>query len=119
LCSYASTLVNGFGSGCCILGRKGTLEYEKGWRISPDGVERAKEKIEAASTIKPKAGYVGNMDIIHMRNWLECVRRGDRQTHCTAEHGYQHAVACILADRALHSGQRMVFDEKTRTIREG
>ncbi len=119
LCSYSSTLVNGFGSGCSILGRKGTLEYEKAWRISPDGVERAKEKIEAASAIKPKAGYTGNMDIIHMRNWLECVRRGDRQTHCTAEHSYQHAIACILADRALHSGQRMVFDEKTRTIRRG
>ena len=41
-------------------------------------MERAKEKIESASAIKPKAGYVGNMDIIHMRNWLECVRRGDR-----------------------------------------
>ena len=51
-------------------------------------------------------------------NGVECVRRGERQTHCTAEHGYQHAIACILADRALHAGQRMVFDEKTRTIRK-
>jgi hypothetical protein len=24
-----------------------------------------------------------------------------------------------MADRALHTGQRMVFDEKTRTIRKG
>src|SRR5262245_10965560 len=51
LASYSSTLINGFGSGCCVLGRQGTLEYEKVWRLSPDGVERAKEKVAAASEI--------------------------------------------------------------------
>jgi len=69
--------------------------------------------------IKPKAGLVGNMDIIHMRNWLECVRAGRRETNCTAEHGYQHAIACIMADRALHTGRRTTFNESTRTIQEG
>ncbi len=120
LCSYSSTLASAFGSGCTILGRQGTLQYEKGWRISADGLETSKEKkVESASEIKPKAGLAGNMDIIHMRNWLECVRNGEKQTHCTAEHGYQHAIACIMADQALHTGQRVVFDEKARTIRKG
>jgi predicted dehydrogenase len=32
---------------------------------------------------------------------------------------YEHAVACIMADRALHTGRRVLFDEKSRTIREG
>jgi predicted dehydrogenase len=120
LASYSSTLTNGFGSGCSILGRQGTLEYEKNWRVSGDGLEGLKErKVTEASEIKPKPGLTGGMDIIHMRNWLECVRRDDRQTNCTAEHGYQHAVACILADRALQTGQRMVYDETARTIRKG
>src|SRR5205085_12004407 len=120
LCSYSSTLANGFGSGCTILGRQGTLEYEKVWRLSGDGLEGLKgKKVAEPVEIKPKPGVVGNMDINHMRNWLECVRRGERQTNCTPEHGYQHAIACIMADRALHAGQRMVFDEKTRTIRRG
>jgi predicted dehydrogenase len=120
LCNYSSTLANAFGSGCALMGREGTLQYENAWRVSPDGLEKSKDKkVGEATEIKPKPGLVGNMDVIHMRNWLECVRKGERQTHCTAEHGYQHAVACILADRALHSGQRMVFDEKSRTIRKG
>src|SRR5438105_4359264 len=121
LCSYSSTLANGFGSGCQVLGRQGTLEYENAWRLSGAGLERSRDakKVAKPSAIKPKPGQAGNMDVIHMRNWLECVHRGERQTHCTAEHGYQHAVACILADRALHGGTRMVYDERTRTIRKG
>src|SRR5262249_44953535 len=114
--TYASTLANAFGSGCRILGRQGTLEYEKVWRISGEGIPNAKL---AAREIPPRPGLQGNMDQIHMRNWLECVRAGRRDTHCTAEHGYQHAIACIMADRALRSGRRMVYDEGTRTIREG
>src|SRR5262249_2866882 len=39
LCTYSSTLANGFGSRCAILGRQGTLEYEKTWRLSGAGVK--------------------------------------------------------------------------------
>ena len=59
------------------------------------------------------------MDHIHMRDWLECARAGKKETHCTPEHGHQHAVACIMAQRALETGRRQVFDEKSRTIHEG
>jgi predicted dehydrogenase len=116
LCTYSSTLANGFGSGCRVLGRDGTLEYENTWRLSGEGVRGA--RLEARE-IAPAPGMTGGMDRIHMRNWLECVRAGRRQTNGTAEHGYQHAVACILADRALHSGRRVSFDERARAIREG
>ncbi len=73
----------------------------------------------AAQPIPPKAGLKGNMDHIHIENWLDCVHAGRRDTHCTPEHGYQHAVACIMADRALYTGRRMVFDKKRRMTREG
>jgi predicted dehydrogenase len=117
LCTYACTLANGFGSGCRILGRQGTLEYEDNWRLSGEGVKDS--KLAAAKPIAPKEGLQGDMDHIHMRNWLECVRQGKRETNCTPEHGYQHALACIMADRALHTGRRMVFDETSRTIQVG
>lgn len=116
LATYASTLANGFGSGCRLLGRQGTLEYENVWQISGQGVKGSKL---AAKPILPKAGLKADMDHIHMANWLECIHKGRRETNCTPEHGYQHAIACIMADRALHSGRRVVFDEKARTIREG
>lgn len=118
LCTYATSLANGFGSSCRLLGRRGTLEFEKEWRLSGEGID-AKDRITEVKPIAPREGLQGDMDHIHVQNWLECIHAGNRQTHCTAEHGYQHAVACILADRALHSGRRMLFDEKTRTIRAG
>jgi predicted dehydrogenase len=116
LVSYNTNLATAFGSGCQVLGRHATLEYEKVWRLSPEGKE---SKVAEARPIEPKEGLKGDMDHIHVQNWLECVRGGRRETHCTAEHGYQHAVACIMADRALRSGRRVVFDEKSRAIREG
>ena len=76
-------------------------------------------KPAASKPIEAKAEFKGDMDHIHMQNWLECVHKGRRQTHCTPEHGYQHAVACIMADRALHNGRRVFFEEKTRTLRDG
>ena len=116
LASYSSTLTNGFGSGARIQGREGTLEYEKTWRLSGDGIPNSKIQARA---LEPLAGLQGNMDQIHMRNWLEYSRAGRRATNCTAEHGYQHAIACIMATQALRTGRRVVFDEKKRTIQEG
>src|SRR5437016_1046042 len=116
MATYSSTLTNAFGSACRILGRQGTFEYERAWRLSGDGITNSQIK---PRTIEPQAGLQGNMDQIHMRNWLVCARAGRRQTNCTPEHGYQHAIACIMAERALRLGRRMVFDERKRTIQEG
>jgi predicted dehydrogenase len=115
MATYSCTLANGFGSSSRILGRQATLEYEKQWRLSGDGVTGSK-LAEKAITAKPGSA---DMDHTHMRNWLDCVHKGQRQTNCTAEHGYQHAIACIMSDQALRSGKRQLFDEKNRTIREG
>jgi predicted dehydrogenase len=116
LCSYSSTLVNGAGSACRIQGRNGTLEFEDRWEVSGKGIPGSKL---AARPIAAKEGMASNMDHAHVADWLACVRTGQRRTRCTPEHGYQHAIACILAERALRSGRRMVYDEKARTIHEG
>lgn len=116
--TYSSTLANGFGSTCRVMGRQGTLTFEDGWRVVPLAMKKG-EKPGEGKPIEARADLKGNMDQIHMRNWLECAHKGQRQTHCTAEHGYQHAIACIMATQSLRSGKRLTFDEKTRTIREG
>jgi hypothetical protein len=113
---YSSTLTNGFGKAAYVLGEQGTIEVENRWRISSDDVAGSKV---AERPIERKPGFEGTMDQIHMRDWLTCVHANQRETNCTAEHGYQHAVACILADKALHAGRRMQFDASSRTIREG
>ncbi len=121
LCSHTTTLANSFGTGGWIQGRLGTIEFFNKWRISGEGVPNSKVE---ARPIKFKDGFKeGTLSddnaILHIQNWLECIRKGQRQTNCTPEHGYGGAVACIMAAQALHSGRRQVFDEKSRTIKEG
>lgn len=54
----------------------------------------------------------------HMRNWMECVR--DRKTpHADVVAGYRHAVAVIMTTAALHTGQRVTFDETTQEVMAG
>ncbi|MGH9839907.1 MAG: Gfo/Idh/MocA family protein [Blastocatellia bacterium] len=118
LCSHTTTLANSFGTGGWIQGQAGTIEYGgSNWRISGDGVTNSKLE---ARPIKFKEGHRGDGNAsLHIQNWLECVHKGQRQTNCTPEHGYYGAVACIMATQALHTGRRMLFDEKARVIREG
>lgn len=115
--SYAASQITGFGSLGRILGRQATLEFETQWRLTSQPAKGAKPA--DPKPVEPKEGLVGEMAHLHLRDWLECLHQAKRQTHCTPEHGYSQAIACILADRALHSGRRMIFHPPTRSIREG
>jgi predicted dehydrogenase len=116
LFSYSASQISGFGNLGRILGRQGALEFETQWRLTPQGTKGAKPETKP---VEPKEGMQGEMLHLHVRDWLACVHQKNQQTRCTAEHGYAHAVACILADRALRGGRRMVFDPVKRSIREG
>ncbi len=59
-----------------------------------------------------------NMTIAHMRNWLECLR-SRQQPHAPVEAGYQHAIACVMANAAARTGERVTFDEKTQEVIAG
>lgn len=117
MATYSSTLANGSGSGCRVLGRKATLEYENQWQVSD--LAKKGEKSAEPKPIAAKEGLTGNMDLLHIRNWLDGAAKGNKQTNCTPEHGYQHSIACIMAATALRTGHRQTFDPKTRTIKEG
>jgi predicted dehydrogenase len=54
----------------------------------------------------------------HMRNWMECVR-SRKQTNAPVEAGYNHAIACIMANAAYRTGMRSTFDEKTQEVMAG
>ncbi len=59
-----------------------------------------------------------NTTSAHMRNWMECVR--SRQTpHADVTAGYNHAIACVMANAALRTGQKVTFDEKTQEVMAG
>jgi predicted dehydrogenase len=54
----------------------------------------------------------------HMRNWMECVR-SRKLTNAPAEAGFNHAIACIMANAAYRTGMKSTFDEKSREVMAG
>jgi predicted dehydrogenase len=54
----------------------------------------------------------------HMRNWMECVR-SRKQPNAPVEAGYNHSIACIMTNAAVHTGQKATFDEKTQQVMAG
>ncbi len=54
----------------------------------------------------------------HMKNWLQCVR-SRKEPAAPIEAGYQHAVACLMADESWVRGTRMVYDPARRQIHAG
>ena len=51
----------------------------------------------------------------HMRNWMECVR--SRKTPNADVHaGYNHSTAICMTIAALHSGQRVTFDDAKQEV---
>ncbi len=55
----------------------------------------------------------------HMKNWMDCVRAGNPKTNAPIEAGYSHSIATIMVTAALRTGQRAVFDEKTKQVMAG
>ena len=54
----------------------------------------------------------------HMRNFMECVR-SKKQTHAPVEAGFNHAIACVMANAAYRTGTRTTFDEATQQVMAG
>ncbi len=55
----------------------------------------------------------------HMRNWMECVRERNLQTHAPVEAGYNHAIACMMANAAYRTGMRALFDQDAQEVIAG
>ena len=54
----------------------------------------------------------------HVRNWMECIR-GRKQPHAPVEAGYSHSIATIMTNAAVHTGQKVTFDERTQEVMAG
>jgi hypothetical protein len=54
----------------------------------------------------------------HVRNWMECVR-SRKQPNAPVEAGYSHSIATIMTNAAVHTGQKVTFDEKTQEVMAG
>ncbi len=101
-------------------------------KVTPEGGLQARE----ASAMKLKANLLTEFELpkvyvetsantsgdsmtsAHMLNWMECVR-SRQKTNAPVEAGYNHAVACIMANAAFRTGLPVTFDPKSRQVKAG
>ncbi len=59
-----------------------------------------------------------NLTNSHVRNWMECIR-SRKQPNAPVEAGYNHSIATIMTNAAVHTGLKVTFDEKTQEVMAG
>jgi len=109
LFDWAMSLTNSAGNHFRVHGTLGTMDLDA-MTVSPVGARPG----EGAKEMK----IAPERNRSHMGNWLECIRSRARPA-ADIQFGHQHAVATILAAKALESGRRQRYDPKTRSIEEG
>jgi predicted dehydrogenase len=132
LVSYATSFGNDAPSFTRIMGKKGTLFNSGGegsprWQLVEEGgnheedydVDRkrvVKDILLPGDKTLPPMG-MGDEDLSHMTNWLDCVR-SRQQPNATVHHGFSHSVACTMAAKSYWSGKKLYWDSKSEEIVE-
>lgn len=130
LVSYSTSFGNDAIGYSRIMGKKATLYNTGGegsprWQIVEEvGNHEQDEDVDKkrksryiqlpGDTDLPPTG-IGDEDLSHMTNWLECLR-SRKQPNATVQNGFSHSVACIMAARAYWTGKKLYFDSKTEQI---
>jgi hypothetical protein len=75
--------------------------------------------VEKAETVSTEADTGRDPQTsANMRNWMECVR--SRKTpNAPIEAGYHHSIALCMNIAAIHTGQKVTFDDKTQQVMVG
>jgi predicted dehydrogenase len=130
LVSYATSFGNDAPSFTRYMGKKATLfniggegspRYqlveEKGTHEDNPNIDkqRAEKYVLLPGDTKLPPMGIGDDDLHHMTNWLECLR-SRQQPHATVHNGYAHSVACIMAAQAYWAGTKLYYDRASETI---
>jgi predicted dehydrogenase len=113
---YCTLFGTGAGNYAKWFGTRGTLDAKnlspaQKWVVSGQGSGEP-------DRIKGEVAVVPVETVHHMQNFLDCVR-SRQQPIAPIEAGYAHSVAVIMADEALTSGRRMVYEAAKREVRAG
>ena len=101
----------------CLLCPRYKLVEEKGNHEDNPEIDKQraeKDVLLAGDKGLPPAG-MGDLDLHHMENWLECLRSRE-QPHATVTDGYAHSVACTMAAESFWAGKKLYYDAATETI---
>lgn len=93
-----------------------TEQYSKAMNMKPNLLEPRKLEGFKVETSANTGG--DRLTSAHMRNWMECVR-SRKQPNAPIEAGYQHSIACIMANAAYRTGQRVTFNAAKQEVMAG
>lgn len=54
----------------------------------------------------------------HMRNWMECVR-SRKEPNASVDAGYAHAIATMMTNASVRTGEKVTFDEAKQEVLAG
>ena len=128
LISYSTSFGNDCDSFSRIMGKRATMintggegsprwsvVEEKGNHEDNPFIQRASRWVTLPGSDKPGPPFMGDEDLSHMTNWLECLR-SRHQPNATVFNGYSHSVAVIMATRAYREGRKLWWDSKNEAI---
>jgi len=129
LASFSTSFGNDSDSFSRIMGKKATLvniggEGSPRWKVVEEKgnheenplIRRVERWVTLPGDDKPGPINIGDEDVSHMTNWLECLRSRNQQTNATVDNGYLHSAACIMAARSYWEGKRLYYDAKNEQI---
>jgi predicted dehydrogenase len=145
LYTYSTTFSNSYRSFSRIQGRTGTIENyggegaslflvtkeggreeldpesEEGPRYTaPPGMGPGKEQAEIVripSAPPPDSLGPDDDDAGHLMNWLNAMR-DRKQPNANVDHGFSHAIVCIMAAQSYWSGKRLYWDPAAEEVVE-
>jgi len=70
---------------------------------------------EAGGAVTTADTGVDDGTLAHLRDWMECIR-SRRTPRAPVQAGYDHSVALCMTIAAMHSGQRVTFDDTRQEV---
>ena len=144
LYTYKTTFGNSYRSFSRIQGRDGTIENYGGEGASlfmvtkeggrqefdpPDSgpfynklplagaAKEGEEIVQVPNAPPPNSLGPDDDDVVHLMNWLHAMQNRT-EPNATVDHGFSHALVCIMAAQSYWSGKRLYWDPRSEKIIE-
>lgn len=130
---YASRMTNEAGDVKEIyFSNGGTLNLDTN-KVGPEGGLKAgpakamgmKENLLAPMSLSDESGGgittsantgADNQTIAHVRNWMKCVKDRNQKTNADIHAAYNHSVALCMTIKAIQTGKKVTFNDKTQQV---
>lgn len=77
--------------------------------------KEGEELVQVPGAPTPNSLGPDDDDVVHLMNWLKAMQSRS-QPNATVDHGFSHALVCIMAARSYREGKRLYWDPKKEQI---